>query len=466
MKLLKNPLVLALASAFLASTAAANTFYVSPDGNNDNDGSSGAPFKTVDYAVSQAYAGDEGPKGGHTIYLKEGHYGTVNLVDYNFSSYVTIQPVPHAEATLDYLYTEGSSYLAFSGLTVMPTAGSSVSNCNIWQGAAVVCFRDSATYDSANIKFENGVIKSFDTSLLSATSDHDASLINAADPEFWASGASTTYIDVEGNVIETTIRPRIGVHVKADNTSISGNLIANVSGGVNVGEVHYLEIDDNQIINNSGNGVYMYRSNYIDIDGNVLKNFYGAKTNYSDSYKSKAIANYSPGTEVTGVRITNNFITPADDAAAGSDNMGMGGAIISYGNAGGILSNWTVSKNVIFNGGWHSITLDNAKTIEITNNLEVDVNTSDIYRSFGVSLGFGEDWGNNDYSEVNQVVTCNVVSGIGGSYVNAKALALDPSFDDHNVLGSADESWATDVNSYWDDECEVELSYRLIDKAM
>ena len=50
------------------------TYYVSPTGNNSNDGSINSPWQTIAFGVSQLSA-------GNTLYLREGTYRETLTID-------------------------------------------------------------------------------------------------------------------------------------------------------------------------------------------------------------------------------------------------------------------------------------------------------------------------------------------------------------------------------------------------
>ena len=96
----RAPLMLAIPSTVLAQT---NTFYVSPAGSDQNEGSINAPWQTLRYAVARL-------RPGTTLYLRSGTYtGPANTIDSqsgtvpsgtSWSNAVTIAGYPGETATI------------------------------------------------------------------------------------------------------------------------------------------------------------------------------------------------------------------------------------------------------------------------------------------------------------------------------------------------------------------------------
>ena len=89
------------------------TYYVSPTGNNSNDGSINSPWQTIAFGVSQLSA-------GNTLYLREGTYRETLTIDKDGSSasYINIEGYPNESVTIDGtvdITGSWSSYGAVSG---------------------------------------------------------------------------------------------------------------------------------------------------------------------------------------------------------------------------------------------------------------------------------------------------------------------------------------------------------------
>lgn len=112
--------VLVLA-AWVASTAFAATYYVNPSsGDDENDGSSGSPWATIDRAFP-TFSGDTPVvTNGDTVYLLTGSYGEWDLDNWTGTSYITYEVPDGQTATFEKVSITNSSqsnaYLKLIGL--------------------------------------------------------------------------------------------------------------------------------------------------------------------------------------------------------------------------------------------------------------------------------------------------------------------------------------------------------------
>ncbi len=107
-----------------ASYAAADTYYVALDGDdNSGDGSEGQPWATIQHATNTGI----GAEGGHTILVKDGVYSGSNYLNRGFASPVTIAAENDYRATLTNVdggmevirvYVEGSTHITISGFVM------------------------------------------------------------------------------------------------------------------------------------------------------------------------------------------------------------------------------------------------------------------------------------------------------------------------------------------------------------
>ena len=129
-----------IAVILMFATANAAEFYVSTTGDNNNSGASGAPWRTVQFAVNHVTAGD-------TIFVRDGVYN--ELVTFNASGsatagYITLQNAPGQSPVLDANGLTGSlpalikivnrSYIRVSGFEMrnLNTSSTGVFPAGIW----------------------------------------------------------------------------------------------------------------------------------------------------------------------------------------------------------------------------------------------------------------------------------------------------------------------------------------------
>ena len=125
-----SAVIAGILSIFLLSTPAlAATYYVATDGNNANNGSSGAPWRTIQYAADRVVAGD-------TVIVRAGQYvgfvlGWDEPQNGTASQRITFRGESGAiinqrnARTPDGINLEGASYITIEGFTVLslPRAG-------------------------------------------------------------------------------------------------------------------------------------------------------------------------------------------------------------------------------------------------------------------------------------------------------------------------------------------------------
>jgi hypothetical protein len=118
--------------------------YVSPGGSNDNDGSYGSPFLTIDYALSRVYANVDHPV---TVHLMEGVYKaseTGEIFPINMIRWVSLDGAGMEETTLN-AENSGTAISIFktdnftvSNLAVTGGDGNRGGGINIMHGSASI----------------------------------------------------------------------------------------------------------------------------------------------------------------------------------------------------------------------------------------------------------------------------------------------------------------------------------------
>jgi len=118
MKIIKYLILILL----LVSPCFAATYYLDAvNGNDDNDGSSGSPWKTLSKAQSTVTSGD-------TVILRDGSYGDYIEYSVNRTDWVTYQADTDSTPILNRIFINwngpsANQYLKFDGLTIAPSTG-------------------------------------------------------------------------------------------------------------------------------------------------------------------------------------------------------------------------------------------------------------------------------------------------------------------------------------------------------
>jgi parallel beta-helix repeat protein len=169
---------LVVCAALLAGAASGGTYYVSPDGSAENDGSSGRPWPSVEHALARV-------GGGHTIVLKPGFYRGPILIGKTASGTKESPTVLRAEqkwkavvggSPYHGVYTEGSDWVVIDGLEVFGARldgikiqgnDSTVRNCwvhnNVSMGIAIhgrkrwTIENNLIEFNGQHVQFQHGI---------------------------------------------------------------------------------------------------------------------------------------------------------------------------------------------------------------------------------------------------------------------------------------------------------------------
>lgn len=224
------------------TTKNGSTYYVSPDGNDTNNGSTSSPFKTISKAVEKMNAGD-------TLLLRGGtYYERLDLTKSgNASSYYTIKAYPGETPILDGSQAKdslsGDSALVFQGNSYWKIDGLSIQNYH----SAGIYLKNGAN----NINMNNLKIYSIDP---------------LTDTNYGCSA-----IFSEGNVQNCSV-------TNSDIHNVGLKYDRNWHHGIYItGGAQYWKIDNNKIHDNGGSAIHLYNGSSfsgknITITNNTLYN--------------------------------------------------------------------------------------------------------------------------------------------------------------------------------------------------
>ncbi len=270
---LRSAAIAALMTLFLTSSASAATYYVATTGNNANNGSAGAPWRTLQFAADRVVAGD-------TVIVRPGEYvgfvlGWDGPQNGTPSQRITFHGEPGAIVnqrnvhTPDGINLEGASYITIEGFTVLslPRAGiRSVLNNH-------VIIRNNRGDNNGRW----GILTGFSDDIL--IENNEMSRSQAEHGIYFGNSADRPII--RGNKVWGNRAN--GIHINSDESQggdgiISGALIENNiiydnglggGSGINCDGVQDSIIRNNLLYNNHASGISLYR-----IDGKE-----GAKRN-------------------------------------------------------------------------------------------------------------------------------------------------------------------------------------------
>ncbi|NWG32627.1 MAG: right-handed parallel beta-helix repeat-containing protein [Rhodocyclaceae bacterium] len=337
-------LIITLAFPLLGQKA----YFVSPNGNNSNDGSIGKPWQSINYALGKIFPGD-------TIYLREGTYFELvnNFVrDGEPNKWITIRNYPNEKPILSgngqwtVIEFKNRKYYHFQGLEITNAVWSGfngtnyhyckISNCVVHgigpsSGTAVGIYvsgtpgkPDSSTH---NIVENNIIYDCYGEGIYIGNDAH------SLPPD----GSPCNFNLIRGNEIYRCVD---GIDIKTGSrfNRVIGNHIHDCNGGeYSAGIIVYehTEIDSNVIDHNINYGIFV-QGNHNRITRNYI-------------YKNK-----SYGILVTGYEsLWNNY------KDSGDDNVILNNTIVDNGNWGMYLygdanqdSRGTILKNniIAFNG--------------------------------------------------------------------------------------------------------------------
>ncbi len=248
---------------------------------------------------------------GYTIELAPGDYGTINLNNYNFSSPVVITSAsPNNPAHFESISVRNSSNIEFNSLDV-------VSN------------------DAPSGSWGEYLI----------TIDNSSDIVIS--DSFVSTSRSTGM--AEGFT---------GLIVKNSNgITVEDSEFTNMSGGAGFISSNNINIFNNEFHDIRVDGVTFSGVQGVEIDGNYFHDFYHTTGDHSDYVQFWVTAGLQSNVDIV---ITNNLMTQGN----GYDTQG----IFMTATSGQPMQNVVIENNVIYQSGYHGISVTNANGVEINDN--------------------------------------------------------------------------------------------------
>jgi len=343
-----------------------NTFYIDPvNGSPNGDGSSQNPWRTLQevienglietYQHSESYnpnselvVVNEGApvKGGDKLVLLTGYHGFINLNNFIFKDWLTIEAGEGQTPVLSQFKVTGAfEKFYLKGLTIKKDS---------YQGATDYWLADDINHNT-------------DACLYLGSSD------------FWGNGKD---VKISGLTMKTT-----------DDISSwdADEWVQKVAAGVSLRSVENIEIYNCTIENISLGIAIEYNSDYSKIVGNSIKNYSldGARiiSNHVlfaynsiigcykvDDNHDDAIQSYSrgeDGTPGTGI-LYNNIIRGNLIIGITSPDQPLAGTPQGIGCFDGFFDGWIVENNVIITNHYHGISFYGMRNSKIANNTVID----------------------------------------------------------------------------------------------
>ncbi|MAL79179.1 MAG: hypothetical protein CMN55_08725 [Sneathiella sp.] len=283
--------------------------------NNNGGGNGGGSPSAGQIQVSttaellQALSGDVA---GYTIVLAPGEYNTINLNGYNFSSPVTITSAnPNNPAHFESITVNNSSNMVFDNLEI-------------------------SSYDAASAAWGEN--------MFSINNSSDIVVSN-----------NTFGNDVDGAMYNGFY----GIRVTAsEDVTVEDNEFKNLHTGAHFRDSNGLTVTGNEFHDLRTDGATFTGVQNVMIDGNSFKDFYHVEGDHSDYVQFYATTGLQANTDIT---ISNNLMVQGN----GYDAQ----AIFMTSTAALPMENVAITNNIIYQSGWHGI------TVGITDGLEISENT-------------------------------------------------------------------------------------------
>jgi len=261
-------LVLAFSLVATSPVAAATTYYVATTGSDSNDGSSGAPWLTIQYAISQVGSGD-------TIMVGAGTYGesvTINKANLTLKSQTPlgaiIKPTTSGSnavyitadgVTVDGFEIDGTT-LAKNGILGWETSGLTIKNnkvhgaVNAWDGCGIVLFswgnngtvysnliQDNEVYDTGRMGI---MVMDYGPAIYTVTSGNiiTGNIVHDVWEVAWGDGGGGIQINVgencaiTNNLVYDVKNGQRGIYMfgSAAGNTITGNTVRNNTIGIQI----------------------------------------------------------------------------------------------------------------------------------------------------------------------------------------------------------------------------------------
>lgn len=345
--------LIGLALLCVPGAAYAEEFWVDPvHGQSDNDGSSSAPWRSLQEVLDMGLVETQGweslpyvpgaklvtknpgarVKGGDTIYLRSGYHGALRIVGFYNEKRITVAAQKGHEPRFGRVLVRASSHWLFRGLRVSPEHGPKYErttlfdiNSHGWQGPI---------YD---IVVEGSHLQSIEDSSKWSASDW----VKLSCDGIKAHGKN---IVIRNNVLRNV---RLGIGMEADSSLVENNLVENFAA--------------DGIRGLGDHTVYQY---------NTIKNSYDVDAVHNDGFQSWSVGSEGVGTgEVIGVVLRGNTFINYEDPQQPHR-----GAMQGIGCFDGMFVDWVVENNVIIVDQWHGIAFGGLRNSRIVNNTVLDPN--------------------------------------------------------------------------------------------
>lgn len=328
---------------------AGNTYYLDPvSGSNDNDGSAGSPWGSLQSVVeagmieTRAYAGlpydgtnnlaAKNPgapvKAGDSLVLLDGFHGEFYLRGAYNEYPITICAALGQRPMLSRVFISAAANWHFRGLTVSPST--------------------AATYETRTL-----------VQIESHGWHGPASHILVEDCDLYSVANTSAWGADDWNTLACS-----AISASGDCMTIRGNYCKNVNFGISLSGNSGV-VSGNTVENFSGDGMRGLGNDLV-FEYNLVKNCYAVNANHDDAFQSWSINDDPPRERV--VLRGNTFINYEDP------NQPFRGALQGIGCFDGFYVDWVVENNLVITDHWHGISLYGAVNCRIVNNTVVDRN--------------------------------------------------------------------------------------------
>jgi hypothetical protein len=345
--------LIGLTLLFAPRAAHAAEFWVDPvNGKPDNDGSSSAPWRSLQDVLDKGLVAtqvwsslpykqgaklvtkDAGApvKGGDTIYLRSGYHGALLIVGFHNEETITVAAQDGHEPRFEQVLVRASSRWRFRGLHVSPEHAPKYEKTTLldidshgWHGPV------------HDIVVEGSRLQSLEDSSKWSASDWE----NLSCAGVKADGEN---IVIRNNVIRNVYH---GIQMTAQRSLVEGNLVENFAGDGMRG------LGDHTVFQH-----------------NTIKNCYDVNAEHHDGFQSWSRGSNGAGTgEVVGVVLRGNTFINYEDPEQPHR-----GPMQGIGCFDGMFVDWVVENNVVISDHWHGITFAGLRNSRIVNNTVLDPN--------------------------------------------------------------------------------------------
>ncbi len=347
-----------LAALFMSPTLGfAANFYIDPvNGLDANNGSSAAPWKSLQRLFDKGYiesrTWDHLPytttsflipknvgapvKAGDTIYLRSGSYGELYIAGYYNSSEISI-------------IAEYGHQPIFSNISVRSSRN--------WRVEGLVI--NASAFPMEGFK----TLLSLESHNWSGPIDK----ITVRNCNLRSVGSSSDWSKSDWNT-----KAKNGISVSGENMTVAHNYLLNVDHGITVMASNSM-IEHNTIENFSGDGLRGLGDNTT-FEYNTVKNCYDVNSNHDDGFQSWSVGSDGKvgSGVVKGIVLRGNTIINYEDP-----KQPFRGTLQGIGCFDGMFEDWVVERNIVAVDHWHGISLYGARNTIIRDNIVTDPNGKD-----------------------------------------------------------------------------------------